>query len=165
MGDDLNNLVLIQDIAEPICNKYGVELYDVELNSYSARTILRIFIDCEAGINVDDCANVSRSLSEIFDVNDLFDGHYVLEVSSPGTDRKLIKPLDFRRFIGFDVKIKLSTPIDKYTKLQGKLAEISDDEALIVLEVKGKRMTVSREIISECRVAPDFKNTNGRSTP
>jgi ribosome maturation factor RimP len=163
MVEDTKSIVLIQDIAENVCKKYGVELYDVEINSYSAKQVLRVFIDCEAGINVDDCANVSRDLSELLDANNIFEGHYILEVSSPGVDRKLLKSVDFRRHLEYDVKIKLLTPIDKHSKLQGKLVEISEDETSVVVEIKGKKMEITRENISECRVVPDFKNTSGRA--
>ena len=97
------NLEQITKIVESC----GVSLYDTEVASEFDKKIFRIYITSQEGINLDKCAEISRILSPIFDVEPPLDGEYLLEVSSPGIERKLIKPEHFTASIGEKVKIKL----------------------------------------------------------
>ena len=90
-----------------IIESCGVSLYDTEIASEFDKKIFRIYITSQEGINLDKCAEISRILSPIFDVEPPLDGEYLLEVSSPGIERKLIKPEHFTASIGEKVKIKL----------------------------------------------------------
>ncbi len=96
----------VAELATPRAGSLGLELVDVEYRQEGGRMVLRLFIDREGGVSLDDCAAVSRELSEILDVEDVIRGRYNLEVSSPGLDRPLKKPSDYDRFAGRLVKIR-----------------------------------------------------------
>jgi ribosome maturation factor RimP len=96
----------VTELAEPIAASLGFELAEVEYKQEVGRTVLRIFIDRDGGVSIDDCAAMSRELAEILEVEDFIQGHYNLEVSSPGLNRPLKKPSDFERFTGRLVKIR-----------------------------------------------------------
>ncbi|MDH5511786.1 MAG: ribosome maturation factor RimP, partial [Gammaproteobacteria bacterium] len=94
----------LRQLLEPGVSAMGFELVDVEVAGSHHNPTLRVYIDSPRGVNVDDCASVSRQLSALLDVEDPLPGHYTLEVSSPGLDRPLVKPEDFRRYIGETIK-------------------------------------------------------------
>jgi ribosome maturation factor RimP len=96
----------VTELAEPLATSLGLELVEVEYKSEGGRMVLRLFIDRDGGVTLDDCAAVSRELAEILDVEDFIRGRYSLEVSSPGLDRPLKKQSDYTRFVGRLVKIR-----------------------------------------------------------
>ncbi len=96
----------VKELAEPLTVSLGLELVEVEYRQEGGRMVLRLFIDREGGVTLDDCAAVSRELAEILDVEDFIQGRYNLEVSSPGLDRPLKGAEDYRRFTGRLVKIR-----------------------------------------------------------
>jgi ribosome maturation factor RimP len=101
----------ITDIAQPILKSAGLELVDIEFVKAGRDAVLRLFIDKEGGISLEDCAGVSRELSAILDVEDFVPSNYTLEVSSPGLDRPLKKPADYERFAGRLVKLRTYEPL------------------------------------------------------
>src|SRR5204862_3226140 len=112
----------------------GFELVDAELVGGGRAPTLRVYIDSPQGITVDDCADVSRQISAILDVEDPIAGSYTLEVSSPGLDRPLVTPDDFRKRIGETVKAKLRRPdLTGRRNFTGKLLEVQSEG--IVLEM------------------------------
>lgn len=96
----------VTGIAEPLLASLGIELVELEYKRYGRTMVLRLFIDKPGGITLDDCADVSRELSQVLDVEDFIREHYTLEVSSPGLDRPLKKEDDYRRYMGRIVKIR-----------------------------------------------------------
>jgi ribosome maturation factor RimP len=96
----------VAELAEPLAASLGLELAEVEYKQEGGRMVLRIFIDRDKGVTLDDCAAVSRELAEILDVEDFIRGRYNLEVSSPGLNRPLKKASDYARFTGRLVKIR-----------------------------------------------------------
>lgn len=100
----------------------GMTLVDVELKGGRSNPLLRVYIDKPAGISHADCETVSEQMSAILDVEDLFPGSYVLEVSSPGLDRKLVKPSDYVYFVGRLARLVLREPVDNQKVLEGRLA-------------------------------------------
>ena len=100
------------DLTEPILEDFGCELVDLEFKQEGSEWFLRVFIDKEGGVVLDDCASVSREVSAVLEVENIIDRAYRLEVSSPGMDRPLKKPEDFERFSGQRVKIKTLDLID-----------------------------------------------------
>ncbi|HET6420352.1 MAG TPA: ribosome maturation factor RimP [Geobacteraceae bacterium] len=96
----------IKDIADRILSSLGMDLVDIEYKREGRQMVLRFYIDKAGGVTLDDCAEVSRELSAILDVEDMIPGKYVLEVSSPGLNRPLKKESDYLRYIGRLVKIK-----------------------------------------------------------
>ena len=119
---------------EKLVKECGVELYDSEITSENGRTIYRIYITKSGGVNLDDCEKVSRLLSPIFDVEPPVSGDYVLEVSSPGLERKLEKIGHFNSSIG--ELVKFTALIDgENKKLKGKILDTNEDE--ITFEIDG----------------------------
>jgi ribosome maturation factor RimP len=133
----------------------GFELVDVELAGGGRSPTLRVYIDSPHGITVDNCADVSRQLSAIFDVEDPLPGSYSLEVSSPGLDRPLVKPEDFRKRIGETVKLKLRRPDETGRRnFTGSLLEATDNG--VVLEVDNERFALPYAAIERARLVPKF---------
>jgi len=133
----------------------GFELVDAELVGGGRRPTLRVYIDSPRGITVDDCADVSRQISAILDVEDPLPGSYTLEVSSPGLDRPLVTPEDFRKHAGETVKVKLRRPDETGRRnFTGRLVEAKDDH--IVVEVDNERFDLPFEMIERARLVPKF---------
>ena len=104
----------LESLVEPVVTGQGYELVDVEFKSELGAWVLRVYIDkpgSEERVGLDDCASVSRELSAVLDVDDTIQGHYSLEVSSPGLNRPLKKASDFARFVGKKAKIRTRHPV------------------------------------------------------
>jgi ribosome maturation factor RimP len=112
----------VRAIAERVATGFGLEVVEVEMRGGGKSRMLRIFIDKAAGVTHEDCANLSREVSTILDVEDAVPGgSYVLEVSSPGLDRKLFRPGDFERFQGSRVKLTTKDPVHGNRHFEGRL--------------------------------------------
>jgi ribosome maturation factor RimP len=144
----------LRALLEPGVRALGFELVDSELAGRGRNAVLRVYIDGPHGVTVDDCAEVSRQLSAILDVEDPFPERYVLEVSSPGLDRPLVKHEDFERFIGEDVKIRARLPIEGRRNFSGRLIEVESDH--VVLEVDGDTVKLDFDNIERARLVPRY---------
>ena len=125
----------MQDLTaqfEPVVEAMGYELVGVEFHGTDHHGVLRLYIDREEGITVDDCAAVSRQISAVLDVEDPFGHAYDLEVSSPGINRPLFKASDFERFAGHQAKIKLAVALNGRKNFSGELRGIDDDNRVII---------------------------------
>lgn len=130
----------IRDAAERAAQSAGVEVVDVEWKIGKQR-FLRVFIDKPEGVSHSDCQAVSEQLGVLLDVEDLVPGpRYVLEVSSPGLDRKLTKPAEFERFAGRLARISTTEPIENSKFFEGRLAGYSDGQ--VKIEVQGRAISV-----------------------
>jgi len=116
------NLETIREMAERVATSEGLHLVDVELKGGNSNPLLRVYIDKAAGVSHADCQLVSEQLSALLDVEDLFPGRYVLEVSSPGLDRELTKPSDFTYFVGRRARLVLREAAGDQKVLEGRLA-------------------------------------------
>lgn len=105
-------LATLEKLIAPIVADYALELVDLELKGDGRRQVLRLFIDKPGGVTLDDCAEVSREVSALFEVEDPIEGAYVLEVSSPGLDRPLKKLRDFERSAGKLIKLRTHELLD-----------------------------------------------------
>jgi len=124
----------VKEIAERIAASSGFELVEVELHGSGKTRHLRVFIDKPQGVTHEDCANYSREIGTILDVEDAVPGgSYVLEISSPGLDRKLLKPADFERFQGSLVKFSTHEPIDGNRHFQGRLVQFDGGQLTVDL--------------------------------
>ena len=141
-----------EDLIMPLIEANGFELIDVEWVKEGQSWYLRVYIDKEGGITVDDCELVSRAFEEILDKEDYISENYIFEVSSPGLDRPLKKEKDFERSIGKDVDIKLYKPIDKVKEFTGVLTDYDKDNVTIELEDETE-LTLSRTDIALIRLA------------
>ena len=137
---------------EPVLQGLGFELIEVEFAPGPGGGTLRVYIDSPAGIDVEDCADVSRALSDLLDVDDPFPGRYSLEVSSPGTDRVLRTPEHFARFVDNRVKVELLAPRDGRKRYTGMLRR-ADAEG-IEMDVDNFSVSIKLAEISRARLAP-----------
>lgn len=144
----------ISGLLEPSVTALGFELVSVELVGSGNDRTLRVYIDHPDGITVDDCADVSRQVSAVLDVEDPISGAYVLEVSSPGLDRPLVKPADFERFAGSLVKVRTREPVLGRKNFTGLLTEAAGDN--VVVEVDGEPYEISLANIERARLVPDL---------
>ncbi|WNB77589.1 ribosome maturation factor RimP [Methylomonas koyamae] len=150
------------DLIEPIVEGLGYECVGIEYNPHPSHGMLRVYIDSEQGILLDDCSKVSHQLSGMLDVEDPIPGEYQLEVSSPGADRPFFKLSQFQRFVGSKVNISLFKPIDKRRKLSGEIKSV-DGETVVIQEGE-KLFSVPFQAMSKARLAPDYDfNKGGRS--
>ena len=126
----------IRELTKGIIANEGIDLIHVDCLQMKSRWLVRLFIDKESGITVEDCALVSGIVGDILDVNDVPTGTYTLEVSSPGEDRPISREEDFIRFVGEMVTIKLKQPINGSKNIKGYLKEFSavEEGGQIVVE-------------------------------
>lgn len=127
----------LDELFEPVVESMGYELVGVEFSGGASHGTLRVYIDREEGVSIDDCASISHQISAILDVEEPIQQAYDLEVSSPGLDRPLFKATDFERFSGQQVKIKMSTGLDGRRNFKGVLQGVIDSR-LIKVEVDGE---------------------------
>ena len=139
-------------LIEPAVENLGYELSDVEMNIGGRDGLIRLYIDRPQGIDLDDCSAVSRQVSAILDVEEPLPGEYVLEVSSPGLDRKLTKPAHFQRFMGEDVRVKLRFPLEGRRNYRGALKAADEDK--IEVEVDGESHSLAIATIESARLVP-----------
>jgi ribosome maturation factor RimP len=144
----------IQHIVDQVVSAMGYELVGVEFNSGQRNSVLRVYIDTEQGVTLEDCQAVSHQLSGVLDVEDPIKGNYSLEISSPGLDRPIFKATDFDRFAGRRVKIKLATPQAGRRNFTGQLQGVQDEDVVLLEDDNEIRLSLSR--IDTARLVPEF---------
>jgi len=140
----------ITALLEPTINALGLQLWGIEYIGQGKNSVLRIYIENEQGISVEDCAGVSRQVSAVLDVEDPISGEYILEVSSPGSDRRLFTLEQCRQFIGSEVNIRLRSPVNGRRKIKCLLVEIVGEE--ICIEEDGIRTQYSFDVIEKANI-------------
>lgn len=130
-----SNIARITGLIEPIVSAFGLELWGLEHSQQGRYSLLRIYIEHEDGIAVEDCEKVSRQVSAVFDVEDPISGEYTLEVSSPGIDRPLFTANQFEQYVGSGVSLRMREPVEGRRKFKGLITEVR--EGVIALEVDG----------------------------
>lgn len=149
------NLTQLWQLLEPVVTGMGYELIEIEYNPSSRHGLLRLYIDHEDGIELDDCTDVSYQVSALLDVEDLIPGHYNLEISSPGLDRPLRSVEDYERFTGEIVKIKTGMAIDGRRNFKGRLRGIEGDE--VNIECDGQQFILPLASIQKARLVPEYE--------
>ncbi|MCW4153585.1 ribosome maturation factor RimP [Halomonas sp. 18H] len=144
----------LKALIEPVVTSMGFELWGIDYLSQGKHSRLVVYIDHANGVGVDDCADISRQVSAVLDVEDPIAGEYRLEVSSPGMDRPLFSLEQFERYAGHSVALKLRTPFDGRRKFQGLLAGVEGDEVLLQLD--GEEYCFPIEGIDQARIVPRF---------
>jgi ribosome maturation factor RimP len=144
-------ITAVESFARPVLDDMGLELVEVQFRRESAGWLLRLFIDREGGVNVDDCASISRQISAYLEVEDLIEHAYNLEVSSPGLERPLKKKEDFVRFVGRKARIKLKEPIDGQRVFFGLLGPVDGNK--IMLDVDGQQMEIDLNAVARARLS------------
>jgi ribosome maturation factor RimP len=144
----------IRKIIEIPILKKNIELVDLEWRRERRGWVLRIFIDKPGGVTVEDCAKISGIVGEILDKEDIIHHSYMLEVSSPGIERPLVKKEDYERFKGEKAKITLKTPISGRKNFTGIILGIKEN--LVQMEVEGKVWEFPLEDIKKANLQPEI---------
>lgn len=147
-------LLRLQSLIEPLLVEMGLELIEIQYRRESHGWVLRFFLDKEGGVGVDDCADASRQIGTVLEVEDPFDHPYFLEVSSPGLERPLKKKEDFVRFAGRRARIKLHHPLENGQRvLIGVLHGLEEDQVVFSCEEEStKKIRLAMENISKARL-------------
>lgn len=151
----------IFELASQVAEDEGLELVSVDILGAGKKTILRAVVDKEGGVTVGDCEKMSRSLEALLDVEDPIKGPYILEVSSPGLDRPLVKQADFERNIEKLARIITTEKIDNQTFFIGRIIDVGDGWIRLKIEKKGAReegkdIFIPLDKISKARLEIEF---------
>ena len=146
---------LIEELVLPITNEHNIEIVDVEYVKEAGEYYLRIFIDKDGGVSLNDCEVITRAINPILDEKDPIKENYFLEVSSPGLDRPLKKEKDFIRYAGRDVEVKLYKPINGLEHFEAQLVELVDNK-IVKLIVDNEEMEFDKKDIALIRLAIKF---------
>ncbi|HLR16552.1 MAG TPA: ribosome maturation factor RimP [Alcanivoracaceae bacterium] len=145
----------LKAILAPVVESMGFEFWGVQYIQ-GRGAVVRIFIDHEEGISVDDCADVSHQVSGVLDVEDPINTEYVLEVSSPGMDRPLFTLEQWQRFIGEKIKVRLLGPIEGRRRFTGELLEVNEEDEQVSLRHDADVLLVPFGQIDRANVEPQF---------
>ena len=162
MRDEASVVEQVRSVAGRVAASYGLEIFDVQFRREAPGLILRVRIDrpgpaarAEESVSVEDCARVSRDLSAVLDVEDVVPTAYTLEVSSPGLDRPLRRPDDYRRFAGRRAKVVLRERVDGQGFFKGRLGGV--DGAEVVIEADdGRTHRVPLNVITRANLEVEF---------
>lgn len=154
--DKLNLLIA------PVVDAMGYEFVGCEYLPYGHRAIVRLYIDGEQGVSLDDCAKVSRQVSDMLDVEDLIEGRYSLEVSSPGIERPLFTEAQYRRYVGHGIKVRFHHLIKGRRQLIGTLQAVEDRQLVILSEQQA--YTVALIDIAKANLVAEQNSTNNRGS-
>ncbi|KQY83156.1 ribosome maturation factor RimP [Paenibacillus sp. Root52] len=141
----------VEEMIQPYLNEQGFELVDIEYVKEGSNWFLRVYVDKEGGIDIDDCVLISEKLSAKLDENDPIPTVYFLEVSSPGAERPLKKAEDVAKSVGKNVFVTTYEPVNGLKEFEGKL--LSFDDGTLVIEAGKKQHTVSYEKVASARLA------------
>ncbi len=158
------NIEQVRAIAERVAATHGMEIVDVEFRGGGKSRMLRLFIDKPGGITHEDCALVSNEAGTILDVEDAVPGgSYVLEVSSPGLDRKLAKAADYERFAGSRVRVSTKEPMDGSRHFEGLLEGIREGRISLRVGGGGKKHPIPERVleidlanVEKANLVPEF---------
>lgn len=147
------NQTLLQ-LLEPVIQAMGYELLGIEQGQQGGTAVVRLFIDCDAGIQVEDCEYVSGQVSAVLDVEDPIKGQYNLEVSSPGLDRPLFSIEQCARYVGHEAKLKLRQNLAGRRRLRGVIEAVANNR--VVMWVESERYEVDADLIEHAHLVPQF---------
>lgn len=150
-----NTVEIVRSLAAPLAKELGLMIWDVRFVKEGADWFLRIFIDKEGGIGIEDCENMSRAVNPVLDEADPIEQSYCLEVCSPGIDRELTRPEHFEAYLGSVVQVRLIRPMeDGRRELCGELVRYEENVLTLSLE-NGEELSVVKKDTASVRVADD----------
>lgn len=146
----------LTELLEPAVKALGFELWGLEYLASGRHGLLRVYIDHENGIKIEDCEKVSRQISAVLEVEQPNSQNYTLEVSSPGMDRQLFKQDQYLAYCGEGVSLKLFSLVNNQKKMRAVLTEVGEEN--IVVNLEGQVLTVAFSNIQKAHIIPMFKN-------
>jgi ribosome maturation factor RimP len=151
---DMSELIVekIQGYLNELLPDMGLELFDVQFRTEAHGWVLRVFIDCQEGVSLDHCTNVSRELGQHLDVEEIISHAYTLEVSSPGLERPLRSLEDFSRYIGKKARVKVHNAIEGVKTFEGIIGDVGEDKISMNL-ADGSSMQFTYDMFSKARLA------------
>ena len=153
----------LNELLQPLVEDLGYEFVGLEYNPSPKSAVLRIYIDQESGVGIEDCETVSRESAALLDVKDPIRSHYTLEVSSPGLDRPLFTAAHYNEFTGCEAQINLFAPQDGRRKFKGPI--LKADESSVIIEQDGAGVTLDYDNIAKAKLVPDYEEIlAGRKT-
>jgi ribosome maturation factor RimP len=144
----------LRELIEPAVAGLGYELVGVEYRGGGTNGLLRVYIDHEDGITLEDCQAVSHQISGLLDVEDPIPGHYALEVSSPGLDRPLFSARDYARFAGQRIKVRMHGLVQGRRNFTGLLLGLEGENAIV--EVDGEEFELPLDQVDQARLIPEY---------
>jgi len=145
----------LDNIIRSTVNGLGYDIWGYEYRPQAESALLRIFIESENGISIDDCSIVSRQLGAVLDVEDIIPVAYILEISSPGIDRVLFDPEQYAQYIGETVKIRTRLPINARRNFKGEIVAVTETE--VIVEIDNLDYEIPFELIDRARLQIDIK--------
>ncbi|MDE5984310.1 MAG: ribosome maturation factor RimP [Eubacterium sp.] len=139
-----NTVSKVSEIITPFAKELGLDIWDIRFVKEGTDWYLRIFIDKDGGVSIDDCVDLTHAITKPLDEADPISQSYLLEVSSPGVERELITDVHFEKYIGAAVMLRLIRPIDKVRDFKGRLIEYKDAQITIEL-ADGEQLTVNKK--------------------
>ncbi len=144
----------LEKLALDVCKRHGVYIYHTEYKKEGSEYYLRLYIDKDGGVTIEDCENVSRDISPLLDDLTFIKEAYIFEVSSPGIDRALVRDWHFEKVIGEEIDIKLFAPLDGKKEISGVLKKYEDDAITVLIE--DKEITIEKSKAASIRLAFKF---------
>lgn len=154
----LSTVEIVWQIAQPIAERLGLEIWDIRFVKEGADWYLRVFIDKEEGVAIDDCEQMSRALDGPLDEKDPIAQAYIMEVSSPGIERELVRPEHFEKMTGQPVIVRLIRPKDGQKEFRGELKGLIDGQVVICTADGGQQLSFPKKEISAV-LLDDFDDT------
>jgi ribosome maturation factor RimP len=151
----------LEQLLTPVVESLGYELVLLEYQAGTHSAMVRLYIDAESGIRIEDCERVSREVAGVLDVEDPIRTAYQLEVSSPGLDRPLVKPAHYARFVGEEIKLQLSIPRGARKRFKGVIVSVS--QQAVVVDTSEGRLEFEFSEIEQARLVPDYDRELAKS--
>lgn len=145
-----SRVAALTELFEPAVNALGFTLWGIEYIAQGRHSLLRVYLDKEGGIDIEDCAVASRQISSILDVEDPITGEYTLEVSSPGLDRALFTLEQYSEYLGWHVSLRLTENFENRRKFTGQLKAVIDEEVVII--IGDEEYTIPFELIDKANL-------------
>lgn len=146
----------VKELLEPTVEGLGYVLWDVEYVKEGAEWFLRITLDSEEGININDCEKVHMEISPMLDEADPIEGSYRLEVSSPGIERDLKNPMHYNACVGWDVEVKLFTAFEGRKSIKGILVGYDEENNSFTINENGNDVVLEKSLVSKIKTVYDF---------
>ena len=140
----------IRALAEPVASDCGLELWDVEYLKEAGQWVLRVYVDKDGGVSMDDCEAFSRAFDPVLDESDPIEGSYVFECSSAGAERELKRPSDFQKFLGHNAEVRLYSPVDGSKSHIGTLLSYAD--GAVTIQTGETSQTFQKSQIAQTRL-------------
>ena len=141
-----NTVTVVEELARPIADELGLRIWDVRYLKEGSQWFLRVFIDKDGGVDINDCERMSRALDDPLDEADPIAGEYILEVSSPGVERELVRPEHYEQFIGADIMVKMIRPLEGVGKEFKGVLTAYEDGGVTVTDHSGENtVTINKK--------------------